>query len=418
MATARESIRNWAGNVTFGAARVHRPDSVDELRRVVADSRRVRALGSRHSFSAVADTTDDLVLLDGLPHAVEVDAGARTATVAAGMTYAQVVTELQRAGFALANMASLPHISVAGSVATGTHGSGATQRSLAAAVVGIESIGPDGELATVRRDIDVDRFPGSVVALGALGVVTKLTLSIEPAYTMTQAVRECVPLDEVAAGLDDMFAAAYSVSLFTDWCGDAHVYLKSRTDQPGSGWDLGRPAEIPVHPVPGMPTDYCTAQLGAVGWWHERLPHFRAEFVPGAGKELQSEYFVAREQAPAAFAALREIGDVVAPVIHVAEVRAVRGDDLWLSPAYGRDTVTFHFTWLDAAAEVAPVMKLVEQALVPLGARPHWGKLTAMAPADLSGLYERGADFAGLMRAVDPGRKFANAFVDGLFPVQ
>ena len=411
-------MRNWAGNVMFGAARVHRPGSVDELRRVVAGSERVRALGSRHSFSGVADTTDDLVLLDGIPPAVEVDAGAGTATVTAGMTYAQVVVELQRAGFALANMASLPHISVAGSVATGTHGSGATQRSLAAAVVGIESIGPDGDLTTTHRDSDPDRFPGSVVALGALGVVTRLTLSIEPAYTMTQAVRVSVPLDEVATGLDDLFAAAYSVSLFTDWRGDAHVYLKSRTDRPATGWDLGRPAEAPVHPVPGMPTDWCTEQLGAVGWWHERLPHFRAEFVPGAGKELQSEYFVARESAPAAFAALREIGEVVAPVIHIAEVRAVRGDDLWLSPAYGRDTVTFHFTWLDAEAEVAPVMKLVEQALFPLGARPHWGKLTAAAPADLVARYERGPDFASLMRAVDPDRKFTNSFVDGLFPTQ
>lgn len=411
-------MRNWAGNVMFGAARVHRPKSVDELRRIVAASPRVRALGSRHSFSEVADTTGDLVLLDGIPPAVAVDTRARTATVPAGMTYAQVVVELQRTGFALANLASLPHISVAGSVATGTHGSGSTQRSLAAAVVGIESIGPDGELTTVRRDTDADRFPGSVVALGALGVVTRLTLSIEPAYTMTQTVRVSVPLDQVAAGLDDLFAAAYSVSLFTDWRGDAHVYLKSRTDRPGTGWDLGQPAEVPVHPVPGMPADWCTEQLGAVGAWHERLPHFRAEFVPGAGKELQSEYFVARESAPAAFAALREIGDVVAPVIHVAEVRAVRGDDLWLSPAYGRDTVTFHFTWLDDEAEVAPVMKLVEQALFPLGARPHWGKLTAAAPADLVARYERGPDFARLMRTVDPDRKFANSFVDGLFPAQ
>lgn len=416
MPSASMPTRNWAGNVTFNAKHVHRPESVDELRRIVANSSRIRALGSGHSFSRIADTTDELVRLDGLPPVVEVNPEALTVTVAAGMTYAQLAVELHKAGFALTNMASLPHISVAGSVATATHGSGDTLRSLAATVVGLQSIGPDGELMEVRRDVERDRFTGSVVSLGALGIVTRLTLTIEPAYSMTQRVLVRVPLGDAAEKLDDMFGAAYSVSLFTDWrSGHGNVYLKNRMDHSTTGWTAGQEADGPVHPVPGMPTEFCTEQLGIPGWWHERLPHFRAEFLPGAGNELQSEYFVPRELAPAAFAALVDIGHIVAPVIHVAEVRSVRADDLWLSPAFGRDSVTFHFTWIDSEAEVLPVMRVVEECLMPLGARPHWGKLTGVSPAEVIRLYERRDAFASLMHERDPGRKFCNAFVERLF---
>jgi xylitol oxidase len=409
-------VQNWAGNITFHAARIHEPRTIDELRRLVAGSRHIRALGSGHSFSPIADTDQDLVRLNGLPRGVDIDPESCTATVSAGMSYAEVVADLHQAGFALPNMASLPHISVGGAIATGTHGSGDTQRCLSATVVGLGAVGPEGDLFETRRDTDAERLAGSVVSLGALGIVTHVTLRTEPAFKMTQRVRVNVPLDDVAQQLGHVFGAAYSVSLFTDWAsGVGNVYLKGRTDQPASSWAAGREADAPVHPVPGMPTEFCTDQLGVAGWWHERLPHFKMEFTPGAGDELQSEYFVSREQAPAAFAALAHIGHLVAPVVHTAEVRSVRGDDLWLSPAYGRDSVTFHFTWIDDEARVRPVMAAVEEALIPLGARPHWGKLTGAAPAEVVGQYERAADFARLMDERDPHRKFSNAYVDGFF---
>ncbi|MFI6391998.1 D-arabinono-1,4-lactone oxidase [Nonomuraea sp. NPDC050540] len=452
-------IMNWAGNVTFGAARVHRPQSLDELRRVVAAAPRVRALGSGHSFSLVADTGHDLVRLDGLPPTVEIDAERSTATVAAGLRYAEVAGHLHRAGFALANMASLPHISVAGSCATGTHGSGDGLRCLAAAVVALQLVGPDGDLVELSREHDPDVFPGAVVALG---VVTRLTLEIEPAFDVAQRVRLDVPLEEVSKRFDEVYGAAYSVSAFTDWRGGkAEVWLKHRLDEErsgdgrpegdsaergrteggrtgggsagsgraegragsgraegraGSGWAGGRAAERPVHPVPGMPPESCTEQLGVPGPWHERLPHFRPEFVPGAGEELQSEYYLPREAAGKAFEAIREIGPLVAPVLHVSEVRTVRGDDLWLSPAYGRDTVTLHFTWIRDAAAVMPALAEVEERLIPLGARPHWGKLTTTKPRQISAMYERAPEFGRLARDLDPSGKFRNPYVDALFP--
>jgi xylitol oxidase len=226
-----------------------------------------------------------------------------------------------------------------------------------------------------------------------------------------------VQLDDVANRFDEVFGAAYSVSAFTDWrSGTAAVWLKRRTDRPDIAWDGGRPAREPMNPVPGMPPESSTRQLGAPGPWYERLPHFRPELTPGAGAELQSEYYLPRAAAPAAFAAVRAIGDLIAPVIHIAEVRTVHADDLWLSPAYGRDSVTFHFTWVDDAPVIMPVLAAVEERLVPLGARPHWGKLTALPAGDIVARYARAAEFEELARAHDPAGKFRNAFLDGLFP--
>lgn len=418
MSAPHTQVTNWAGNVTFGSPRLHRPRSVDELRRVVRDSTRIRALGSGHSFNLVADSDHDLVRLDRLPEETVIDADPAdpSVTVTAGTRYAELVTALHERGYALANLASLPHISVAGSCATGTHGSGDDQRCLSAAVRAVQLVGPEGDLTWLSRDADPETFPGAVVALGALGVVLRLSLDIEPAFEMTQRVRVGVSLDEVAAHVDDVFGAAYSVSVFTDWRDEGVVWLKHRTDRAEGGWNGGRPAREAMHPVPGMSPGASTEQLGTVGPWHERLPHFRPDLEPSAGKELQSELYVPREHAGAAFTALRGIGHLLAPVLYVSEVRTIRADDLWLSPAHGRDSVAFHFTWRRDPAAVVPVVAAVEERLRPLGARPHWGKVTTMAEAEVIGAYERAADFERLMVGLDPAGKFRNAFTDALFP--
>lgn len=406
-------LRNWAGNVTFAARRVHRPTSLDELRRLVASSARIRALGTGHSFNRIADTTADLVRVDGLPGDVEIDRDSSTATVPAGLPYAAVAVALDRAGYALANMASLPQISVAGAVATGTHGSGDTLRSLAGSVAGLRMVAADGDLVDVRRDAD----PGAIVALGALGVVTSVTLDVEPTFQVAQRVYLDVPLTEIAGAFDAVFGAAYSVSAFTDWAsGTAVVWQKRRMDQPEPAWAGGRPADHAVNPVPGMPAEFTTDQLDVPGPWHERLPHFRAEFTPSAGDELQSEFWLPRPAAAPAFAALHAIGAWIGPVLHISEVRTVRADELWLSPAYHRDSVTLHFTWIQDMDAVAPVLAEIERRLEPLGARPHWGKITSFPADRIIAGYERAADFAGLLRDRDPAGKFRNSAVDELFP--
>ncbi|NUS89579.1 MAG: FAD-binding protein, partial [Streptomyces sp.] len=185
-------------------------------------------------------------------------------------------------------------------------------------------------------------------------------------------------------------------------------------DQP---WLGARPADGPRHPVPGMPPAHCTQQAGVPGPWHERLPHFRPDFTPSSGEELQSELILPRDAAPEAFAALRRLGSRIAPVVLVSEVRTIAADDLWLSPAYGRDSVALHFTWAPDRAAVLKVVAAMEEELLPLGARPHWGKLTAAAPGDVVAGYERAADFGRLLHEYDPAGKFRNPYLDRLFPV-
>ncbi|MFF2098624.1 FAD-binding protein [Streptomyces sp. NPDC058202] len=410
------TLTNWAGNITYAAEELHRPASLAALRALVARSTRVRVLGSGHSFNRIAEPGPDGVLLSlaALPPAIDVDTAARTVRVSGGVRYAELARAVHAKGFALHNMASLPHISVAGSVATGTHGSGVANGSLASAVREIELVTADGSPLTVGRGDD--RFDGAVTALGALGVVTALTLDVEPDFEVSQHVFTELPLE----GLDfeAVAASAYSVSLFTDWerPGFRQVWLKRRTDRPLPDFPWAEPATEAMHPVPGMPARNCTRQFGVPGPWHERLPHFRAEFTPSSGSELQSEYLLARSDALAALHALDAIRGTIAPLLQICEVRTVAADRQWLSPAYGRDTVALHFTWVDDTEAVLPVVRSVERALEPFAPRPHWGKVFAVPPEVLRERYARMTDFRTLVDGLDPAGTFTNAFVADLLP--
>lgn len=419
-----DGITNWAGNMTFGARRLHRPSSVDELAELVAASDRVRALGTGHSFNRLADTTGDLVTVAGLPPAIEIDTAGRRVSVAAGVRYGELAVRLHNAGFALHNLASLPHISVAGTCATATHGSGNDNGNLATAVSALEMVTADGSIATVDRAdgdrADVDRLAGMVVGLGCLGIVTRLTLDIEPTYQVSQHVYDDLPLAALEADWPAISAAAYSVSLFTDWTGPRinQVWLKRRVDDdrpvPGRRWLGATAADGPRHPVPGMPAGNCTRQAGVSGPWHTRLPHFRLEFTPSSGAELQSEYFVPRDRLVEAVRALDGIRDRIAPVLQVCEIRTVAADELWLSPSYRRDSAALHFTWVPDEVAVAPVLAAIEERLALLAARPHWGKLFDLDPWAEPGWAGRLADFRELADRHDPTGKFRNDLVDRL----
>jgi alditol oxidase len=400
------SLTNWAGNITFGAARVHRPSTVDEVREVVAGAERVRVLGSGHSFNEIADTPADLVSVAGLPMAPRIDVAAGTVTVAAGVRYGELAGFLDAEGHALHNLGSLPHISVAGAVATGTHGSGAALGSLATAVAGIDLVTAGGELVHLARG-DAG-FAGAVVSLGALGVVVGVTLDVRPAFTVRQFVFEHLPRAVLDARWDEIATAGYSVSLFTGWSGDTvdQLWLKLADGEEPDGFGAA-PATRPMHPIAAMSPESCTEQAGAPGPWHRRLPHFKLEFMPSSGEELQTEFFVARDDAIEAFAAIERLRHLVTPVLQISEIRLVAADELWLSPVYRRDSVALHFTWIRDAARVAPVVAALEDALAHLGARPHWGKVFHHAPRP-----ERLPEFLALRDRLDPDRKFGNAFVE------
>jgi alditol oxidase len=416
-------MRNWAGNLTYRASTIHEPASVDEVRAIVRTvgrrSGRVRALGTRHSFSDVADTDGDLLSLAALPRRFEVDASARTVTVDAGVRFGALAPALDEAGFALHTMASLPHIAVAGAVATATHGSGVTRRNLSAAVVAMELVTADGDLVPFDRREGPDAMDGAVVSLGALGIVTALTLAVVPAYAMSQDVYEDLPIDAFCERFDEIAGMAESVSFFTGWRGPTidQVWVKSRVE-PGSAMDLpdrvhgAAGATVERHPIRGLDPSAATPQLGAVGRWYERLPHFRLDHTPSSGDELQAELFIDRRHAGDAFLALDRMRDELAPLVQVSEIRTIAADGLWLSPAYRRDSVAFHFTWVPDAEAVGPMLRRVEVALEPFEPRPHWGKLSSIPPDAVRARYERSSEFVTLAERLDPRGMFRNAFVE------
>jgi alditol oxidase len=403
---------NWAGNHSYVAERLLEPGTLAELQEVVAAASRIRAIGTRHSFTDLADTTGDLVSTAGLPEDVEVDAERRVVRVGAGVRYGALAERLAEQDWALATMASLPHISVAGAVATGTHGSGDRTRSLAGAVAAVELVRADGERARVARG-DVD-FEGHVVALGALGVVTHLELDVEQAYAVRQDLYTDLSWDTALEHLDELTASAYSVSLFTDWVSGRvqQVWLKSRATQPPPDLWGAAPATETLHMLAGADVAAVTRQGGVEGPWHRRLPHFRMDFTPSRGEELQSEYLVPRTRAAAAIERLRALAPSYADLLQVAEVRTVAADDLWLSSAQGADVVGLHFTWVRDVAGVYAVLPAIEEALLPLGARPHWGKCFVATAAALAPLYPHVEDFRALAHRVDPTGKFRNPYLE------
>lgn len=405
--------QNWSRNLTYRASAVHVPLSVDELQDLVRRSRRIKPLGSRHSFSAIADTDGEHVSLDGLRRII--GSTEREVTLEAGVRYGDLAVYLAAQGLALHNMASLPHISVGGAVATGTHGSGDKLGNLATAVRSFDLVRGDGELITISRETMGARFEGMVVHLGALGVVVRLTLDVEPAYEMRQDVFDDLPLETALSNFDAITSSGTSVSLFTTWSGPTidQVWIKRRlpADDLAPSFFGATAADGPRHPLRTMPTENCTEQLGVPGPWHERLPHFRMEFTPSSGDELQSEYLLPRKHATEALASLAELRERIAPLLHVSEIRTMAADALWLSPAYGRPTVGIHFTWKDDFAAVSALLPTIEATLRPFSPRPHWGKLSATPREDLATAYPRLTDFHTLQSDFDPEGKFANDYL-------
>jgi alditol oxidase len=403
---------NWAGNYRYTAGALHQPRSVRELQDVVARLPKVRALGTRHSFNDIADSTGDLVSTASIDAEIDIDSAARTVTVGSGVRYGVLASHLNERGFALHNMGSLPHISIGGAVSTGTHGSGNGNGGLATAVSGIELVSGGGELVRFRRG-DAE-FDGTVVGLGALGIATRLTLDVEPAYQVRQERYIGVRWETVLDDFEAVTSAAYSVSLFTNWLGDDLQlgWLKWRVAE-GDPEDvpetlLGAAREI----VPPGTVDNMTVRGGVVGPWSERLPHFRLDSVPSDGDEIQTEYFIDRADAVAALTVLRELGPEISPHLLVTELRTVAADDLWMSEAFGRQSLGIHFTWMNQPGNVATLVRRIEAALRPFAPRPHWGKWFALAAPQTTETYPRFPDFRDLMRRLDPRGQFRNQYTE------
>jgi len=403
--------QNWSRTYAYRAPALARPSSMEQLCELVASAKQVGVLGTRHTFNAIADTSGVLVSLDRMPADIEIDSRTATARVSAQLRYGDIVEHIDRHGFGLTNLASLPHISVAGACATASHGSGREHGNLATSVTAMEWVLADGRQVSVRAG-DHD-FAGTVVHLGALGVVTALTLQLVPSFEVAQTVYEDLTWDVAAEHFDEITSAAYSVSLFTDLRGPRfNAWVKSTDPRPRRGDFFGAtPADGPRHPVPDGPGRNSTQQLGVPGPWYARLAHFRLQFTPSSGEEIQSEYFVPRSAARQALAVLAGLAPTLAPVLRVSEIRTIAADDLWLSPAHDQDCVALHFTWRDEPDALAHVLPLLEERLLELSVRPHWGKVFAMPAERFTPTYPRLSDFRDLATRMDPDGVFANDFL-------
>ncbi|MEO6826632.1 MAG: D-arabinono-1,4-lactone oxidase [Microbacteriaceae bacterium] len=428
-----DDATNWAGNYRYHATTLHRPSTVPQVQAIVSSAGSIRALGSRHSFNDIADSHAEQLSLENLPVGLEIDSARMTARFGGGARYGSVAELLHRRGFALQNLASLPHISVAGAIATATHGSGDHNQGLAASVTALDLVTASGDLITVERGT-TPGFAGLVVGLGALGVVTAITVGIEKTYDVCQSVFDDMPWESLLEHFDEIMACGYSVSVFTNWrgAGPGQIWVKSRVATGTAAADAGASictadateavqrgdlfgaarASVARHMIPGVSAENCTVQLGTAGPWFDRLPHFKLGFMPSNGQEIQSEYLVPRQHATAAIRALREVGDHLKSALLIGELRSVAADDLWLSTAYQQDVIGFHFTWRLDQQAVRAALSHVERALAPFDPRPHWGKVFLTGHDEIQRRYPRLDDFRRLTEQLDPAGTFRNDYLD------
>jgi xylitol oxidase len=409
---------NWAGNLTYSTDHLFTPTSVDEVRHVVKSCAKLRALGTRHSFNAIADSTQNQISLKQLD-SIDIDENARTVTVGAGVTYGKLAPVIDARGYALHNLASLPQISVAGAISTATHGSGIQNGNLATAVAGLEIITADGEVIHLSQEKNGDNFLGAVVGLGALGVTTRVTLNLLPTFQVAQSVYQNLSFDHLQHHFDEIFGSGYSVSLFTDWQNHraAQVWIKRRL-APGdkNEWQPeffnAKLATRKLHPITALDATPCTEQQGIPGPWYDRLPHFRMGFTPSSGHELQTEYLIPYDRGYEAILAVEKLRDEITPHLFITELRTIAPDQLWMSTAYQRPSIAIHFTWKPEWPEVSRILPQIEAQLEPFAPRPHWAKLFTIPPAQIQARYARLEEFKAQLKHYDPTGKFRNEFVN------
>ncbi len=412
-------LKNWAGNLEYSTDNVYYPNSGEEVQQLVKQYSKVKALGTRHCFNTIADSRDNLISMRDMNKILSLDTKANTVTVEGGMSYGQLCPYLNEKGYALHNLASLPHISIAGACSTATHGSGVKNGNLATAVSALEIVTASGDMIHLSKAKDGENFNAAVVGLGAIGITTKVTLDLQPAYMMKQFVFEKLPMAQLKQHFDAIISAGYSVSLFTDWQSETinEVWIKSRMDDAANSKPMAefygaKHAARNLHPIAALSAENCTEQMGVPGAWYQRLPHFRMGFTPSSGKELQTEYFIPRQHALDAILAVAKLGKQTGPHLFISEIRSIEADNLWMSPCYKQASVAIHFTWKQEWDAVIKLLPAIEKELAPFKPKPHWGKIFTISPAELATRYEKMEAFKKMVTSYDPQGKFRNDFLN------
>jgi xylitol oxidase len=408
-APKKAARKNWAGNVDFSSDNLYEPATIDELKSIIQSHDVIKAQGTCHSFNTIADSKYGFVRLSKMNQVVSLDETNMTVTVQAGIRYGELCKYLESKGYALHNLASLPHISVGGSIATATHGSGVKNQNLSSAVVGMKVMNDTGTVT--------DEGGRLAVHLGGLGIITEVTLAIQPTYQVRQYVYLHMSMQNLKEHFNEVMSNGYSVSLFTDWSKDINQVWVKKKVTPEDAADA--PAELfgaaaatkDMHPIESISAVNCTPQMGVVGPWHERLPHFKLDFTPSAGEELQAEYFVALPKGYEAIEAIYALREKITPLLQISEVRTIAADKLLMSPMRGQDTLAIHFTWKKDWDGVKAVLPMIEEALSRYDVTPHWGKLFTLDPKVLQSRYDDLDEYKSQMKRFDEKGKFVNDFL-------
>lgn len=383
---------SWSGGLRATPTAVAAPRSEDELaevvRRVADDGRTVRPVGAGHSFSPLVPTDGVIVSLEHLSGVLAVDAAAGVAEVAAGTRIADLGAPLLAAGVALPNQGDIDRQAIAGACGTGTHGTGPTLPCLSAGVVGARVVLASGEVVDCDAGHHPELFGATRLSLGATGVVARLRLRVRPAYRLHERTWTEDPADTLAA-LDERIAATRHYEFF--WVPGRDRCLSKSLD------------ETDAEPDP-MPERR-----------RERIDHSHRVFPSVRDDRFEEmEYAVPAEAGPDCFAAIRALyrerhPDVAWPV----EYRTLAADDVWLSPAYGRPTVTIS-VHQGAGLPHDALFADCEAVFRDHDGRPHWGKRQSLPPDELAALHPRWSDWWAARRAADPTGAFLNPMISAL----
>jgi FAD-linked oxidoreductase len=427
------SWTNWSGSVRCRPASIARPRTLDELRRIVtaaaADGATagLRVAGSGHSFTPLAATEGTLVSLEHAAGVVSTDKEARVADVLAGTTLRRLGPELAAAGLAMENLGDIDAQALAGALATGTHGTGAGLGSLSTQIAGLRLVLADGDVLDLSPVGDADLFKAAQVSLGALGVVWQVRLRLVPVFRL-RYVRRNMDLEDCLARLPELREHRHFELYWFPFTARAATKTMDETTEPSTAGGFGRWFDDIVlengafgllseacRLVPSLCAPVSRLSAAVVSEGSRIGASYRVFATPRHVRFQEMEYAVAADRGPDCLREIRRFVDEKKPAVHFpVEFRLVKADDIWLSPAFGRDSV-YIAVHMYRGMPYRAYFDGVEAIFRNHGGRPHWGKMHTRTAAELEALYPEWGRFHEVRRRLDPRGVFLNPYLRGLF---
>jgi L-gulono-1,4-lactone dehydrogenase len=419
-------IKNYGRTWSFRPSSVSYPESAEEVAALVASANKVRVMGSRHSWSKGIVTDGTLLSLDRMNRLVRVDKEKLRVTVQAGITLGALNARLEEHGLALANLGSIDTQSLAGAISTGTHGTGRGFQCLAAQVESLELIDGEGKRKRIGRG-DPD-FDAVVVGLGCFGIVHEITLAVVPCFQM-HAITDTAPFDEVIENLDE-YVGRYDHFKFW-WfvpSDDVVVYKHNRTDAPRNDSDFTRWFKDDFLSVivyrslvalQGLDRKALVPAVNKIltretGRRFDRVCKSYVGFMtPAPPVHRETEWAFDYANAKDLLKKYRELLLKSGHTYNfIQEIRVTKGDDFWLSPAFGRDSLWLSMYNMDSPARWDDQLARFDAFAKAHGGRPHWGKEASFDPGYLKAVWPKLGEFRELTRSYDPNGKFVNEWVE------